>query len=417
MVVRGMRAAVVACGLMLAVGALAPNCAYATTSDAAPANATGDVTRPDSSGEGHYSSTTIEIDGVEHEKVGTPVPEKWVLEDSTGSWVAAADRSLDETFRYRIDGTMQGDMFDYDQYQWWLVDTLPAGVDLSQGSVEVTLVRADGSERALSGELEVSYADHVLKVGSSDIVMAIEGLRVDDVIRVEYDAKANHDFKVGVSDPNDNLCHIDHTTPITGEGLVSSPEAQARSVTWQLVVAKHDAADAKCSLSGATFELAEAGGRVCATVTTDAQGRASVVGIDSGTYVLRETKAPDGYDKVAPITFEIRPEWDGLELKSLSVSGTKGAKASSDAHGGTVTVEVADTKSAVPGPKGGPGGGSKGGTNPISRVIGSLPKMGDTGVAAGVVVTLVGAGAVALGVGIWRRRRDAEDGDTTSETT
>lgn len=341
------------------------------------------------------------------EKVATPVPKKWVLEDSTGEWVEAADRSMNERFSYRIDGSMQGDMHDYETYEWWLVDTLPAGTDLAESSVKVTLVKADGTERDVREVLDVTYENRTLKVGTADILTAIEDISADDVIRVEYEATINADFKVGVSDPNDNFCHIDHTTPITGKGTVSSPEVRARAVTWELGVSKHEQGSTTKMLSGAVFELADENGKKLATVTTDAKGQASVVGLDSGKYVLTETKAPVGYTKTDPISFEILPEWDGIELGSLKVTA-KGADAKSEASEGTVTLSVADAKEETK-----KGTTTTGGGTSIGRTISSaLPKTGDVRIDA-LLYTLVGVGLVAIGAGIWFKRKDKKDDEST----
>lgn len=371
----------VVCGLAFA----SPHVAMAV--DEAPASVVTEAT----------SDGTPEKVAEEHEKVATPITEKWVLEDSTNKWVPAADRGLDERFRYRIDGTMQGDMADYETYEWWLVDTLPAGTDLDESSLSVVLV-ADGKEKDVKDLLSISYEGRVLKIGTPDILTALEGITPDDVIRVEYEATCNADFKIGVSDPNDNFCHIEHTTPITGKGTVSSPESRARAVSWMLGVTKHEQGNASKVLSGATFELADESGKKLATVTTDAKGQASVVGLDSGSYVLTETKAPSGYAKADPVRFEIKPEWDGIELKSLGVVA-KGVDAKSEASEGTVTLVVADVKESGKTTH----GSGTGKTSVVSA--GVLPSTGDMRLDA-ILYGLAGVGLVLLGIGLWVRRDD-----------
>ena len=58
---------------------------------------------------------------------------------------------------------------------------------------------------------------------------------------------------------------------------------------------------------------------------SDADGRVLVKGLDAGTYYLRETKAPDGYNKLlSDIKVEIKPVYDNStgKLESYTVDYT-----------------------------------------------------------------------------------------------
>ncbi|MBW3089537.1 SpaA isopeptide-forming pilin-related protein [Bifidobacterium miconisargentati] len=59
------------------------------------------------------------------------------------------------------------------------------------------------------------------------------------------------------------------------------------------------------ALAGATFQLLDANGNVVATATSTADGKVSFGQVAPGTYTVVESKAPDGYDKVADFTVTI----------------------------------------------------------------------------------------------------------------
>lgn len=65
--------------------------------------------------------------------------------------------------------------------------------------------------------------------------------------------------------------------------------------TYAIQVFKYDADDSTKGLVGAVFTLKDNSGKIIGTVTTGKDGYAKFDGLDEGTYMIEETKAPEGY--------------------------------------------------------------------------------------------------------------------------
>lgn len=176
-------------------------------------------------------------------------------------------------------------------------------------------------------------------------------LKANDKIVISYTATLNENAVIG-GEGNSNTSKISYgDSSNTG----CTPGSETKTYTWDVDVLKYTKeGKTEKPLAGAKFTLSKnAGGsnpialvsegnnvyRVAKTgetgtvtvITTDATGKFTIKGLDSGTYYLTETAAPAGYNKLAgPITIVI--DADGKtnvdskamdEVKVLNQSGTE----------------------------------------------------------------------------------------------
>jgi len=93
--------------------------------------------------------------------------------------------------------------------------------------------------------------------------------------------------------------------------------------TYAIDIFKYDQAN-NTGLAGAEFELKNSEGVVISTVTSGQDGHVVIDGLDSGTYTLTETKAPDGYVKSdTPLTIIIPKDADGENVVSVSFANSQ----------------------------------------------------------------------------------------------
>lgn len=140
----------------------------------------------------------------------------------------------------------------------------------------------DGCSFELALDLAALYKDSVIT--DADIKNAT-------LITVTYDATLSADATAGT---------YENTAWVTAPDWETSKDIVYVN-TYAIDIFKYDQAEPTKGLEGAKFELyqKDTGGNVIEaskkTLTSGADGKILVDGLDAGTYYLKETKAPDGY--------------------------------------------------------------------------------------------------------------------------
>ncbi len=249
-----------------------------------------------------------------HEKNEKPDIDKFVQEDSEianadEGWGKVNDADIDQVVNYKSTITVGVGATNYVMH-----DTMEAGLTFNADSVVVKL--ADGTVvDAANYTVTVSPADgHTFDVAFDNDFIA--GLAKGTQFTVYYSATLNENAKI-VVDGNDNTVYLSYGEDSTWE----TAEHKTTTYTWKMDVLKYTMdGENKVSLAGAKFQLLDKDGNAIkftevagaavptykvdaegtvTEITTDANGKFEFVGLDEGSYKLRETEAPAGYNKLA----------------------------------------------------------------------------------------------------------------------
>lgn len=371
-------------------------------------------------------------------KSAVPTVQKHVQENSTGKWQKAADATVGDDVLWRLEATVPEGLQGYSTYQVWFEDTLSAGLDPSKvaSSARVYVKAGTGSDWVYStgqkdtaGWQDVTDQCVITPNGQSFEVQSpdlVELLRSDVLTKqgaqvcVIYNAPLNQQCNHGAAEGNPNTVHLEYPkSPLYGDERSKTPDDKATAYTWDVLLTKRSSLG-DAVLSGAVLDVTDPQGRhlhqdgswgnEAATVTTDSKGRISLSGVDSGTYLVSEAKAPEGYTRFDG-TRQLVLQVSGLDVAqvasahpTIQVSAQSPLRADSvDQSTSLVQASVLNTPE-TPGQPGTPTtktstGGSAGG---------SAPKMGDAAHVA-LAAALVAAGVVLVAIAVRMRRKNQRD--------
>lgn len=307
----------------------------------------------------------------------------------------AGDFGIGDTVTYQLTSKVP-DMTGYNSYTFKFSDALSKGLDLKEVlSVKVgnTTLTAKGTG-ANTYALAYDQAKRTLTVTLNDFYNSYKN-HTGETITVVYTATLNKDAVIGMN-PNTNKavveCSNDPTTGGTGTSepsivdvhtfdftiykyyLKGQKKTSLANAEFELYKANKagDAADTNAKINivdegkgvyrQATADEAKVTGFTSAKIVSDADGKVLVKGLVAGTYYLRETKAPEGYNKLlSDIKVEIKANYDETtgKLTSYSVDYTYNGKTT---NGAAITNKTDSPEVAVENKTGAqlPSTGSKG---------------------------------------------------------
>ena len=253
-------------------------------------------------------------------KADVPSVEKKVKDtnDTTGEttgWQDSADYDIGDDVPFQLTATLANNIESYKTYSLKFNDTLSKGLDYNNDAV-IKLGNKD-----ITSYFTPSYdATAKTLTFTCDDILAF-GAKNSDKIVVEYTAKLNENAVIGAAgNPNKVDLEFSNNPNNGGEGdRGKTPEDKVIVFTYKLTVNKVDK-DNK-PLTGAEFSLfkkVKVDGKdelqlveVKKILSTNAEGTVfGFTGLDDGTYVLRETKTPDGYNSIEDQTFTISAKHD-----------------------------------------------------------------------------------------------------------
>lgn len=249
-------------------------------------------------------------------KADVPSVEKKVKDtnDTTGEttgWQDSADYDIGDDVPFQLTATLANNIESYKTYFLKFNDTLSKGLDYNNDAV-IKL-----GDKDVTSYFTPSYdATAKTLTFTCDDILAF-GAKNSDKIVVEYTAKLNENAVIGAAG-NPNTVYLDFSNNPNngGEGdRGKTPEDKVIVFTYKLTVNKVDKENKP--LTGAEFSLfKKVNGKdelveVKKILSTNAEGTVfGFTGLDDGTYVLRETKTPDGYNSIEDQTFTISAKHD-----------------------------------------------------------------------------------------------------------
>ncbi len=348
-----------------------------------------------------YTAFILEVVGDADAVVKSALPEvdKQVLDEvadaengHTNGWGETADHAINEQFQFKLIATLPNDS-DLDSYSTYMVkfnDTLSAGVvfenieSVTVNGTETDAYETDAVAGLTDGSFSLTIEDLVAIVGTGNLENA--------VVEVIYNAHLDENAGIGNVDTNNNTVDLEYSNNPNWEAdgeddtpeLGQTPTDTVWVFTYEMPNQKVDQDGA--ALEGAGFRLYDANGAEVALIKDGdtyrpvAEGEAgeelksaattgdfSIIGLDAGTYTLKETTVPAGYNKCADV--------------EVVISANHAENATSAATAITMTVDdVAATEVVIKNEKGS-----------------SLPSTGGIGTTLFYVV----GGTMAVGAGVY----------------
>lgn len=345
---------------------------------------------------GAYNASLLQVVGDIRIDVKTAAPsvEKKVLEDDkynqdggygTG-YNDVADYNIGEAVTFHLIGLVP-DMSRYDTYKYIFHDTLSDGLTAPADNT-IKVYRSDdqivdGSDVDVTAAFTKNVSGQQITV-SIDNLKSIENIAKGQYIIVEYTATLNTGAVIGL-DGNPNTVYLEYSnkpnqsaagdTDNTG----NTPKDKVIVFTYELDTTKVDGQNTETKLKDAKFVLLNAGKNQVAKVdannklvgwetvdpenvttwpagselTSDGNGLFKVIGLDAGTYKLREIVAPAGYNLLSQdITVVITAAtangqtWGGTAsdaLTGLSVKADE-TNGTGDTSTGIASITIANNK-------------------------------------------------------------------------
>lgn len=293
-----------------------------------------------------------------------------------------ADYSIGDAVPFKLYGTLPSTLGDYTKYKYVFHDTL--GTEFTAPAAKDVKVYIDGDETS-SATVDVSGQN--ITVTFNDIIDA--GATKDSIVTVAYNAVLNANAQIGLPGQRNEVYLTYSNNPNwVGDGTGGSgdtpsddgktPKDEVIVFTYELDTTKVDGADNTKKLANAEFKLQAASGTHKdkwaivtdgklsgwsdtedggTTLKSDANGLFKVAGLEDGTYSLKETKAPTGYNLLAdPIEVVLTADtangqnWDdgnsATALTALTVTADNKGGTVDDSKG-IASISIANNKGST----------------------------------------------------------------------
>ena len=306
----------------------------------------------------------------------------------------SADSRMDQFIEYQLTGTVASNINTYSAYTYTFTDELPKSMtpkftDEASSTTPAVTVKIDG-KKVISGYTATFDGNNVLTVDFGDLKVC-KGENNSDIavtgnstVTVEYQAKLDSakifvngkdgaiktEFGSLVGNPQENTVTLTYSNNPHAEGTGTTGTTvkhPAYDYTYGIDVTKVGSETDNPPLAGVVFTLQEQGddadtfimangtkttdGKL-AELTTDANGKINVVGLDEGTYILKEVTPAPGYNNSAAngVTFTIKSTFDQtgknvkLDTSTIDVGNDVVMGGTATAEAGKLSFTIIDKK-------------------------------------------------------------------------
>lgn len=284
-------------------------------------------------------------------------------DDTTSNWQDSADHDIGDEVPFQLTAKIASNFADYKTYKFVFHDVQSAGLDFLEDTVKVkvggTELTADQYKVITTG-LTDGCTFHVV----IEDLKQIRSAAADAKVVVEYKSKLNKNAVIG-SKGNPNEAYLEYSNnPYDTHGTTTTPNDKVTVFTFKVIANKIDGATTK-ALEGAAFALYKkdkAGDWNLVALnnaTESAAGEYTIVdkdkttfewvGLDDGTYKIKEVITPAGYNTIDDQIFTVTADHDVLaaEPKLTGLSGnpeTGAIQFSSDKDNGSLSTTIENNR-------------------------------------------------------------------------
>lgn len=266
-------------------------------------------------------------------KLGLPTVTKLVkdVNDTTADngWDKSADLDIGDYAEFKLTATVHERLASYKTYKLIFHDDLADGFaldDTAKASIQVKAYtdNTKATEIALAADDDYTVSYTTTDAGCDfevvfENINDIAGVTKDTVFEVTYQAKLTEAAVLR----NLNTVTLEYSNDPYNEDSTGTTSDAAAVYTYKLVIDKKAESETGADLAGAGFTLFKMVGGNEEQIGEELYSNGTLIqftwnGLDDGTYVLKETKVPAGYNKMADLTFTVEAEHNFDEVTTLA---------------------------------------------------------------------------------------------------